>query len=123
MWLRIALAGNAFVTCPDAIAVYRRHAESMSRNHKRMWHSGISVLRNARRRHACPTCDEVFAKGVDTWRRYCYLSILRADIRNAVRSRRVGSALKALGNAVYDDPPVATLIAGSVIRNLRVAVR
>jgi glycosyltransferase involved in cell wall biosynthesis len=123
MWLRIALAGNQFVTSQNAVVVYRRHSESMSRNHKRMWRSGAKVLRRARTRHGCDVCTSAYWAGLASWREYCYLSILRADVRAAIRARRFGYGLVISARAIRYDPPVAKLLVSSALRNLGVVDR
>jgi glycosyltransferase involved in cell wall biosynthesis len=123
MWLRVALAGVRFATSPDAVTVYRRHPQSMSRNHRRMWQSGTRVLRQADARHGCAICATRFRAGVRIWREYCYLSILRADVRAAVQQRKFGRAMALTVRAILYDPPVTRLLAASVIRSIRRSLR
>lgn len=119
MWLRFALGGHRFASSDATTCVYRRHSGSMSRNHRRMWESGLDVLKRARSRHNCDTCVDAYRQGVESWRAYCYLSILRDDIRRDVASRRVANATLRVVDAVRRDPKVAWLIGTSVRRNLR----
>jgi glycosyltransferase involved in cell wall biosynthesis len=119
MWFRLALAGKTFVAVPDAFAAYRNHSGSMSKNHARMWHSGMTVLKQARNRHGCPVCDRAFAAGVRKWRNFCYLTTLREDLRNHVRKRELRLAAGAFLAATRDDPAIAALVAGSTVRRMR----
>jgi glycosyltransferase involved in cell wall biosynthesis len=118
MWFRIALAGHHFVTARGAVAVYRRHPQSMSRNHKRMWESGTRVLHQAQARHACPLCSRRHRTGIRIWREYCYLSILRADIRAAMQQRRFGLGVAMAARALMYDPLLIGKLAASVGRSL-----
>src|SRR5262249_19824932 len=57
MWIRLAAAGCEFVAVPDAVAMYRRYAGTMSRDYHRMWRSCASVVRRGRQYHpGCALC-------------------------------------------------------------------
>ena len=56
-------------------------------------------------------------------REYCYLSILREDIRVALLDRRILLATTKTIRAVRRDPPVTRLVAASILRNLTSAAR
>ena len=123
LWLRLAFAGARFVDSPDAFAVYRRHASSMSRSHERMWKAGLTVLDRARSLHGCQRCRDAHASGVSTWREYCYLSMLRATIDEALQARKPLDAFTAAARAVRADPLVIGALSRSVMRNVQAAIR
>jgi glycosyltransferase involved in cell wall biosynthesis len=118
MWLRLALDGGALITAPTTVASYRNHGGSMSKDYSRMWRSGSQVLRRARLRHDCAACSTAFRDGIQRWRRYCYLTCLRDDIRTSIRSLRIAEATGKAVAAVIEDPAVAKLIGASIARNL-----
>jgi glycosyltransferase involved in cell wall biosynthesis len=63
MWIRLAAAGYGFVAVPDAVAMYRRYAGTMSCDYHRMWRSCASVVRRSRSYHPnCELCRKATAR-------------------------------------------------------------
>ncbi len=115
MWMRMAAAGFGFVTVPEARAGYRNYSTSMSKNHRRMWRSGTTVLDRAKRTHGhCSECRRAYRDGVARWREWCYYSMLVPQMHD-LRVRRCYPKAVALGlRALVDDPRLVPLLATSL---------
>jgi glycosyltransferase involved in cell wall biosynthesis len=120
-WLRLALTGSEFATTETVVAAYRNHPGSMSKNHARMWVSGVEVLSAARRRHGCARCRGAYRAGVAAWRTYCYLSVLAPSIRQELDGGRRSAAAATAWQAMRRDPHVARHLTASFVRKLGAA--
>lgn len=105
LWLRLAAAGHVFQRVPGIALRYRNSAGSMSKDYRRMWRAGTTVLGRAATVHRnCSQCATALAEARREWRRWCYLSMLAPELKARWRA---GGALEATGRAVaatIEDP-------------------
>jgi glycosyltransferase involved in cell wall biosynthesis len=113
MWLRLAAGGVRFVAVPQARVRYRNHPASMSKDPRLMWRSGLRVLDRAVDAHgSCARCREAKRRGKNTWREWCYVSILAPKLHSQPFPRAAAGALLALAH----DPKLTRLLIGSLRR-------
>jgi glycosyltransferase involved in cell wall biosynthesis len=119
MWIRFAAVGYQFVAVPDAFAVYRRYAGSMSTASEKMWLSSRAVYqKSATYHHGCARCRTAIVRGTAGWRRWCFDLLVEELWVMKAREGLRASVAHALGR-VRRDPSLAVSLFSEVFRYLR----